>query len=100
MIPVGTAAVTRDRQDRNIPVCCIDAALFVVGHRAIRIAGNGGAERLIGLMRSQGGIATLLKNGVSEEQIGLTALREAAYTALGDAIVPWYFSYRVRVGVK
>jgi SAM-dependent methyltransferase len=61
---------------------------------------QGGAERLIGLMRSQGGIATLLKNGVSEEEIGLTALREAAYAALGDAIVPWYFSYRVRVGVK
>jgi len=61
---------------------------------------QGGAERLIGLMRSQGGIATLLKNGVSEDEIGITALRETAQRVLGDAIVPWYFSYRVRVGVK
>jgi SAM-dependent methyltransferase len=61
---------------------------------------QGGAERLIGLLRSQGGIATLLKHGVGEDEIGLTALRAAAYAALGDAIVPWYFSYRVRVGVK
>ena len=61
---------------------------------------QGGVERLIGLMRSQGGIATLLKNGVGEDEIGLTTLRDAAVAALGDAIVPWYFSYRVRMGVK
>ena len=61
---------------------------------------QGGAERLVGLELSQGGVATLVKNGVSEAEIGITALREAAYAALGDAIVPWYFSYRVRLGVK
>jgi SAM-dependent methyltransferase len=61
---------------------------------------QGGAERLIGLMLSQGGIATLLKHGVSEDEIGITALREVAHRVLGDAIVPWYFSYRMRVGVK
>jgi hypothetical protein len=36
---------------------------------------QGGAERLVGLELSQGGVATLLKNGMSEE-IGVTALRE------------------------
>jgi len=61
---------------------------------------QGGAERLVGLELSQGGVATLLKNGVSEDEIGITALREAAYAVLGDAIMPWYFSYRVRLGVK
>jgi len=61
---------------------------------------QGGAERLVGLMLSQGGIATLRKHGVSEDEIGITALRQAAHAALGDAIVPWYFSYRMRVGVK
>jgi ubiquinone/menaquinone biosynthesis C-methylase UbiE len=61
---------------------------------------QGGAERLIGLELSQGGVATLLKNGVSEDEIGITALREVAQRVLGDAIVTWYFSYRMRVGVK
>lgn len=61
---------------------------------------QGGAERLVGLELSQGGVATLVKNGVSEDEIGITALREATQRALGDAIVPWYFSYRMRVGVK
>jgi len=61
---------------------------------------QGGAERLVGLELSQGGVATLLKNGVSEDEIGITALRETARRLLGDAVVPWYFSYRVRLGVK
>jgi hypothetical protein len=61
---------------------------------------EGGAERFVGLELSQGGVATLLKNGVSEDEIGIAALREAARRLLGDAIVPWYFSYRMRVGVK
>ena len=61
---------------------------------------QGGADRLIGLMLSQGGIATLLKHGIGEGEIGITALREAARAALGDAIVPWYFGYRMRAGVK
>ena len=63
-------------------------------------AEQGGAERLVGLMLSQGGIAALVKHGVGEDEIGIAALREAARAALGDAIVPWYFGYRMRVGVK
>jgi SAM-dependent methyltransferase len=59
---------------------------------------QGGAERLVGLELSQGGVATLLKNGVSEQEVGIAALREVAQRVLGDAIVPWYFSYRMRVG--
>jgi SAM-dependent methyltransferase len=61
---------------------------------------QGGVERLVGLELSQGGVATLQKNGVSEDEIGITALREAAQRVLGDAIVPWFFSYRMRVGMK
>jgi SAM-dependent methyltransferase len=61
---------------------------------------QGSAERLVGLALSQGGIATLQKHGLSEDEIGITALREAARRVLGKAVVPWYFSYRLRVGVK
>lgn len=60
----------------------------------------GGVERLVGLALSQGGIETLLKGGISEQEIGLGALRETARRSLGDAILPWYWSYRVRLGVK
>ena len=61
---------------------------------------SGGAERLVGLALSQGEIATLLKHGIGEDEIGITALRGAARRALGDSIVPWFWSYRLRMGVK
>ncbi|HEX2970924.1 MAG TPA: class I SAM-dependent methyltransferase [Tepidisphaeraceae bacterium] len=61
---------------------------------------SGNAERLVGLALSQGGIQSLLKRGLSEDQIGLTEFRTAVHRILGDKPMPWYFSYRVRVGVK
>ena len=59
-----------------------------------------GAERLVGLVLSQGDIAMLLKHGIGEDEIGITALRETARRVLGDSVVPWFWSYRLRLGVK
>jgi ubiquinone/menaquinone biosynthesis C-methylase UbiE len=61
---------------------------------------SGDADRLVGVMLSQGEVASLLKHAVSEDEIGITTLREAARRALGESTVPWYWSYRVRLGVK
>ena len=61
---------------------------------------QGDAARLVGLARSQGGVATALKMGLSEDEVGLTALREAAELSMGSEQVPWYWSYRMRVGTK
>lgn len=60
---------------------------------------SGNAERLVGLLLSQGGVMTLRKRGVSEEEIGITRFREQAQQALGDAPQTWYWSSRVRLGV-
>ncbi len=60
----------------------------------------GDAERLVGLALSQGSVAKLLLNGMSEEEISVNKLRAAARSALGDRSVTWYFSYRVRLGIK
>ncbi len=60
----------------------------------------GNAERLVGLMLSQAGLSTLLRNGMSEEQVGLPQFREMAQRTLGDELAPWYFHYRVRLGIK
>jgi len=60
---------------------------------------QGDAGRLVGVALSQGQLATLLKAGASEEEIGITALRDIAHRLLGDTTVPWYWSYRVRIGI-
>jgi SAM-dependent methyltransferase len=61
---------------------------------------EGSAERLVGLCRSQGSVATLLKQGVTEAEIGLDTLAREARRLLGDGTVPWYWSYRVRVALR
>jgi ubiquinone/menaquinone biosynthesis C-methylase UbiE len=59
---------------------------------------TGTADRLVGLALSQGAVATLLKHGISEDEAGITALRNTAQRTLDGN--PWYFSYRIRLGVK
>jgi hypothetical protein len=59
----------------------------------------GNADRLIGMVLSQGGVMTALKSGLTEDELGLTELRAVTKRVLGDEQRPWYFSYRLRVGV-
>jgi len=61
---------------------------------------RGNAKRLISLVRSFSGVATSLKSGCSEEEIGLTAFEAAAHELLGDELRQWYFSYKVVIAVK
>ena len=56
------------------------------------------AERLVGFALSEGSMTTLLAAGVTEEQVGLDRLREAAAAGLGDEPSPWYLGYRLAVG--
>jgi ubiquinone/menaquinone biosynthesis C-methylase UbiE len=60
----------------------------------------GNADRLVGLATSQARVSRPLMNGATEDELGLTNLRDVARRTLGDEPRPWYFSYRVRIGVK
>ena len=37
---------------------------------------------------------------ITEQEIGFDRLRRAAFQSLGSKPIPWYFSYRVRIGIK
>ena len=60
---------------------------------------RGDADRLVGVVLSQGGIAALRKHGLSEAELGIATLRDVAERVLGSAVWPWYWSYRVRIGI-
>lgn len=60
----------------------------------------GEAERFVGLMLSQGYIQTLLKRGLSEADLGVDRLREVARRCFGEGESPWFWSTRVRIGIK
>jgi SAM-dependent methyltransferase len=61
----------------------------------------GGAARFIDLSRSQGSYQTLVKAGLTDDEIGLTTFRAAVVAAFAAAGEPptMSFSYRVRLGV-
>jgi SAM-dependent methyltransferase len=46
-------------------------------------------------------IARYLKHGyLTEQEVGLDHLQRVAQDFIGPEPIPWYFSYRVRIGVK
>ena len=59
-----------------------------------------GAEEIIGFARSLGLVPELLSLGVSEDDLGLTALEETTRRIVGDRRVPSLWGYRVRIGVR
>lgn len=61
---------------------------------------QGNAGRLAGLALSQGRVASLLKRGLSESDLGIDLLRDAADRSLGSALQTWYWSARIRLGVR
>jgi ubiquinone/menaquinone biosynthesis C-methylase UbiE len=60
---------------------------------------QGDARRLVDVALSQGGAVALLEAGVTEDEIGLTALREIAGRRLTGPRT-WWWTYRVRMAVK
>jgi SAM-dependent methyltransferase len=65
---------------------------------AVHSVEAGDARRLIDVATSQGGAVALLEAGASEDELGLTALREVAGRRLA-APRPWWWTYRVRMAV-
>ena len=61
---------------------------------------SGDGDRLVGLLRSQGSIATLLKNGYTEADIGLDRFRETAEQRIGHRVIRWFWCYRIRLGIR
>jgi hypothetical protein len=43
----------------------------------------------------------LLKQGyLTEQEVGLDHLKRVSQNLIGQEPIPWYFSYRVRIGIK
>ncbi len=66
---------------------------------AIHQIEEGNAERLVGLLISQGAVMSLIKAGMVESELGIDVLRETAQRTLGNTPRPWYWTARVRIGV-
>jgi SAM-dependent methyltransferase len=58
---------------------------------------QGDAARYLEMMQSS---ALSSRFQFADQEVGLDSLRQAAHHYIGSEPVPWYFSYRVRIGVK
>ena len=60
---------------------------------------TGDATRLVALLRSQGDYQTLVRNGLDDETLGVTAMSDEVTAALGDDPRSFRFTYRARIAV-
>jgi SAM-dependent methyltransferase len=60
---------------------------------------QGDGDRLVALALSQGGAVALLAAGATEDELGLTGLREVAARRLPQPRT-WWWTYRIRLGVR
>lgn len=95
-----TARICRWNKDGHLQRMAQSGCFRFTRELLVHSEEHGNDERLMMLARSMGSVATLLKMGLSEREVGLNELQEAAARHMGPAPRPWYFSYRVRVGVK
>jgi len=76
-----------------------DSGLFRhVTEVAVHAQDTGDAARFVDVLRSQGGVVALLEHGITEDEIGLTRLREVAQRRI-PAPRTWWWTYRVRLAV-
>jgi SAM-dependent methyltransferase len=60
---------------------------------------SGDADRLLELLRSQSHVAALLRQGRTEDELGLTELRALATARMSEPVT-WWWTYRIRIAVK
>jgi SAM-dependent methyltransferase len=66
---------------------------------AVHHRDEGDADRLVALALSQGGTVALLNQGLPEDELGLTRLREVAARRIPRP-VPFWWTYRIRLAVR
>ena len=66
---------------------------------AIHHQDTGNADRLVSLFLSQGYVMALRKSGISDDELGLNALRAIAQRTLGDRASPFLWCARVRLAL-
>ena len=60
---------------------------------------QGNATRFLEMILSSGYSYHFKLKTITEQEIGFDRLTRAAFQALGSQPIPWYFSYRVRIGI-
>jgi ubiquinone/menaquinone biosynthesis C-methylase UbiE len=61
---------------------------------------QGDAARFVEMVMTNGYSQQFKQKTITEQEIGFDRLRQAVLHHIGSEPTPWYFSYRVRIGIK
>jgi ubiquinone/menaquinone biosynthesis C-methylase UbiE len=61
---------------------------------------QGDATRFIDMVLTNAYGHQFKQNTITEQEVGFERLKQAAYQHIGSEPIPWYFSYKVRIGIK
>jgi ubiquinone/menaquinone biosynthesis C-methylase UbiE len=61
---------------------------------------HGDATRFIGMVMTNAYGHQFKQNTITEQELNFDRLRQSAIQQIGSRPIPWYFSYRVRIGIK
>jgi SAM-dependent methyltransferase len=61
---------------------------------------QGDAARFLEMILTSGYSYQFKQKTITEQEIGFDRLTRTAFQTLGTQPIPWYFSYRVRIGIK
>jgi ubiquinone/menaquinone biosynthesis C-methylase UbiE len=61
---------------------------------------QGDAARFLEMMRTNAFSHQFQLKTITEQEIGFDRLSSAAFQSIGSEPIPWYLSYRVRIGIK
>jgi ubiquinone/menaquinone biosynthesis C-methylase UbiE len=61
---------------------------------------QGDAARFIDLIMTNAYGHQFKQNTITQQEVGFDRLEQAALQHIGSELVPWYFSYKVRLGIK
>jgi SAM-dependent methyltransferase len=87
-------------KEKHLPRMQASGQFRYVKELVVHHSEMGNAERFVGLTLSYA-IARYLKHGyLTAQEVGLEHLQRAAQDFIGSEPIPWYFSYRVRIGIK
>jgi ubiquinone/menaquinone biosynthesis C-methylase UbiE len=61
---------------------------------------RGNADQIVGLLKTDADFQRALKDGVSDDDLGLTEFRQIAECVIGGGMKLWFLNFRVRLTVR
>ncbi len=96
----ASPAVTHYNKSGHLDRIRASNRFAMVWELALHSIESGDANRLVQLALTQGDVQACFHAGVTQERLGVPSFRATAESIFAGRSLPWYFTYRIRIGLK